>query len=58
MELFRFGGVKNKLTSKIAEMMYPQWMEGRAETCALLILAPCQVLTHVSWAHAHSQHSA
>lgn len=57
MELFRFDGVKNKLTSKIAELMYPQWMEGSAESCALLLLTPCQVLTDVSWARAHSQHS-
>lgn len=49
--------VKKELTSKLAELMYPQWMEGTAESCSLDLLTPCQIVIQVSWARAHSRHS-
>lgn len=50
VEMFRFDGVKKELTREIVELMYPQWMEGTAESCSLYLLTPCEILTQVSWA--------
>lgn len=47
-----FDGAKKELTSKIIELLHPQWMEGTAKSCSWYLFASliCKISTQVSWA--------
>lgn len=51
-ETFVCDGAKKELTSKIIELLHPQWMEGTAKSCSWYLFASliCKISTQVSWA--------